>query len=82
MLKHNGESHLRGNVDDDELPNYYAAADLLVLPSLDRSEGFGLTLLEANATGKPVVASNVVEFQAQSNMEWTIYWFRRGTERL
>ena len=48
-----------GNVDDDELPNYYAASDLLVLPSIDRSEGFGLTLLEANATGKPVVASNV-----------------------
>jgi len=33
MLKHNGESHLRGNVDDDELPNYYAASDLLVLPA-------------------------------------------------
>jgi len=48
-----------GNVDDDELPSYYAASDLLVLPSIDRSEGFGLTLLEANATGKPVVASNV-----------------------
>jgi len=48
-----------GNIDDDELPSYYAASDLLVLPSLDRSEGFGLTLLEANATGKPVVASNV-----------------------
>jgi len=48
-----------GNIDDDELPSYYAASDLLVLPSVDRSEGFGLTLLEANATGKPVVASNV-----------------------
>jgi len=48
-----------GNVEDDELPSYYAASDLLVLPSIDRSEGFGLTLLEENATGKPVVASNV-----------------------
>lgn len=48
-----------GNIGDEELPNYYAASDLLVLPSMDRSEGFGLTLLEANATGKPVVASNV-----------------------
>jgi len=48
-----------GNVEDKELPAYYAACDVLVLPSKDRSEGFGLTLLEANATGKPVIASNV-----------------------
>lgn len=48
-----------GDVSDDELPEYYAMADALVLPSKDMSEGFGLTLLEANATGKPVVASNV-----------------------
>jgi glycosyltransferase involved in cell wall biosynthesis len=48
-----------GNVDDIELPAYYSACDVLVLPSLDNSEGFGLTLLEANATGKPVIASNV-----------------------
>jgi len=48
-----------GNVDDRDLPTYYAACDVLVLPSKDRSEGFGLTLLEANAAGKPVIASNV-----------------------
>ncbi len=47
-----------GDVPDAQLPEYYAAADLLVLPSKDRSEGFGLTILEANAAGKPVVASN------------------------
>jgi glycosyltransferase involved in cell wall biosynthesis len=35
------------------------AADVLVLPSKDMSEGFGLTLLEANASGKPAIASNV-----------------------
>lgn len=48
-----------GNVPDEQLPLYYAASDALVLPSKDMSEGFGLTLLEANATGKPVIASNV-----------------------
>lgn len=48
-----------GDVPDEELPQFYAASDVCVLPSLDRSEGFGLTLLEANASGKPVVASNV-----------------------
>ena len=35
------------------------AQNVLVLPSKDRSEGFGLTLLEANATGKPVIGSHV-----------------------
>jgi glycosyltransferase involved in cell wall biosynthesis len=44
---------------DDELPKYYAISDVLVLPSKDRSEGFGLVMLEANATGKPVIASAV-----------------------
>ena len=48
-----------GNVPDEELPLYYAASDTLVLPSKDMSEGFGLTLLEANASGKPVMASEV-----------------------
>ena len=48
-----------GNVDDIMLPAYYSACDVLALPSRDNSEGFGLTLLEANAAGKPVVASNV-----------------------
>jgi len=48
-----------GDVPDDVLPQYYALADVLMLPSMDMSEGFGLTILEANATGKPVIASRV-----------------------
>ncbi|NIR12894.1 MAG: glycosyltransferase family 4 protein [Desulfobacterales bacterium] len=48
-----------GDISDQELPQYYAASDMLVLPSKDKSEGFGLTLLEAGASGKPVVGSNV-----------------------
>jgi glycosyltransferase involved in cell wall biosynthesis len=48
-----------GNVPDDELPYYYAACDVFVLPSVSRLEGFGLVMVEAMATGKPVVASNM-----------------------
>lgn len=54
-----GSTIFLGDVSDTQLPTCYAASDLLVLPSKDRSEGFGLTLLEANASGKPVVASRV-----------------------
>jgi glycosyltransferase involved in cell wall biosynthesis len=48
-----------GDVPDLQLPFYYAAADALALPSKNMSEGFGLTLLEANASGLPVIATSV-----------------------
>jgi glycosyltransferase involved in cell wall biosynthesis len=59
QLKVDSNVLFAGNVSDADLPLYYAAADVLVLPSKDMSEGFGLTLLEANASGKPAVASSV-----------------------
>ncbi len=46
-----------GNVEDDILPQYYAACDVYALPS--RMEGWGLSLMEAMACGKPVVATKV-----------------------
>ncbi len=47
------------SVSDKELPKYYNLADAVVLPSIDRSEAFGITLIEAMACAKPVVASNL-----------------------
>jgi len=46
-----------GFVDDVTLKKCYALCDLYVCPS--RLEGFGLTILEAFAAGKPVVATRV-----------------------
>ncbi|MCW5875891.1 MAG: glycosyltransferase [Anaerolineales bacterium] len=46
-----------GSRSQEELPAYYAAADVLVMPSY--SESFGMVALEAMACGRPVVASRV-----------------------
>ena len=44
-----------GSVHDDLLHQLYSCADVFASPSIQ--EGQGITLLEAQATGKPVVAS-------------------------
>jgi len=46
-----------GAKDQSLLPDYYAAADVVVMPS--RYESFGLVALEAMAMGTPVIASRV-----------------------
>jgi D-inositol-3-phosphate glycosyltransferase len=46
-----------GRLDQRELPTYYNAADICVVPSY--YESFGLVALEAMACGTPVIASRV-----------------------
>jgi D-inositol-3-phosphate glycosyltransferase len=46
-----------GQRDQDKLPYYYSAAEVVVMPS--HYESFGMVALEAMACGTPVVASQV-----------------------
>ncbi len=46
-----------GRVPNSEMPKYYAASDITVLPSL--KEATSIAGLEAMATGKPLVGTNV-----------------------
>ncbi|MBI2436512.1 MAG: glycosyltransferase family 4 protein [Candidatus Magasanikbacteria bacterium] len=48
-----------GHVSDEDLPMYYRMADLCVLPSINQGEAFGMVLLEAMASGTPVIASDL-----------------------
>lgn len=55
----NFQVNFAGRVSDEDLPLYYAASDVTVLPSTTMGEAFGLVLVEAMATGKAVIASNL-----------------------
>lgn len=57
-----------GSVDDEELASQLAACDCVCLPSIERTEAFGLVLLEAMAFGKPTVSSKV----HGSGMSWVV----------
>ncbi len=52
---------LLGTVEDAEFPEWFAAADAFVFPSI--KEGWGLVILEAASAGLPVVASDIDVFK-------------------
>ncbi len=47
-----------GEVENEKIPRYYASADIFCAPSI-RGETFGIILLEAMASGVPVVTTDI-----------------------
>jgi glycosyltransferase involved in cell wall biosynthesis len=60
-----------GRVPHSELPLLYQRAGVTVLPSLTESESFGMTLVEAMASGCPVVGSEAggIPFVVRDNVD-------------
>jgi rhamnosyl/mannosyltransferase len=48
-----------GRVEDGELPAYFQACDIFVLPASHRSEAFGVVQVEAMASGRAVVSTEL-----------------------
>jgi len=65
---------LLGEVPDAELPALMARCRALCLPSRDRSETFGLILLEAMAAGLPLITSRLATGVAEVNREGETGW--------
>jgi glycosyltransferase-like protein len=61
---------LPGVLSDQELPLLYRTADAFVFPSI--TEGWGLVILEAIASGLPVITSNQLPFTEFLNTEQAI----------
>jgi rhamnosyl/mannosyltransferase len=48
-----------GRVSDGDLPAYYHASDVFVLPSVEETEAYGIVQVEAMASAVPVVSTNL-----------------------
>jgi glycosyltransferase involved in cell wall biosynthesis len=61
LIKELGAEHWEflGVLDQQQMPAFFAACDVLVVPSLNSTESFGLVQVEAMLCGTPSIASNL-----------------------
>jgi glycosyltransferase involved in cell wall biosynthesis len=57
LIRHRIEAEIISDIPDAQMPRVYAESDLVVFASL--YEGFGMPIIEAQATGRPVISGNV-----------------------
>lgn len=59
MTKINSKIKILGYLTDNQLKNFYEIIDIFVLPSVNKTEAFGMVQVEAMFAGVPVVASDL-----------------------
>ena len=57
IMSKNKNIRFVGTISQDQLPTFYCASDILIVPSVSE-EGFGRVILEALSCGLPVIGSN------------------------
>ncbi|MEZ5672055.1 MAG: glycosyltransferase [Thiotrichaceae bacterium] len=65
---------LLGYCTDEQMIGLFATSDCFCLPSIERTEAFGMVLLEAMRYGKPVIASDI----PGSGVGWVVQDHRTG----
>lgn len=68
-----------GRASEKLLPQYYQLADIFILPSTSKSEAFGLVSLEAMASAKPILVSDLPG--PNSLVEGNGFLFPKGDEQ-
>lgn len=69
-----GQVKLLGKVSYQSLQQQFATADCLCLPSIERTEAFGVVLMEAAAVGLPAIVTDV----PGSGMSWVVQQAETG----
>lgn len=73
-LKLNQKVEFLGEVSNAQLKGLIAKSDILCLPSIEKTEAFGMVILEAARLGKPALVSDVLG----SGMSWVVQHKRTG----